>query len=63
MHTALMLMYLGGGGVGGLVCVFSSVKDYHLFLIPFWKVILEVAFSRTGPAQVNMERRGHVTLH
>lgn len=45
------------------MCVFSSVKDYHLFLIPFWKVILEVAFSRTGPAQVNMERRGHVTLH
>lgn len=50
-----MLMDQGGG------LVFSTVKPGHLFLIHFWNIILEVAFSQMDRRRSTQSRQ--VTLH
>lgn len=50
-----MLMDQGGG------LVFSTAKHDHLFLIHFWNIILEVAFSLMDRRRSTQSRQ--VTLH
>lgn len=58
-----MLMDRGGG------LVFSTAKYDHLFLIHFWNIILEVAFSQmdrrrsTQSRQVTLQDVDHVQQH